>query len=235
MKKIVIMLALLCAAHLSAQSVLQQFVVVSRGVGTVSDMDLPGPTAEGSTLIAMPYEFTPGVKVVSVTDNAPAGGNTYKQVPGSVASCDGALLDLWYCEKCNPGVTELKFHLSGHTQMSLNGFLEVSGLETTSVLDGEGVHVNDGTRASDGTELGPKITTSANDFIVARYHSAPEPRPTAATAPWTFRPSYAYLSNSSPGAYQPTLTGKGTGKYCMGVAAFKNAASAPVTAQPSQK
>jgi len=117
----------------------------------------------------------------------------------------------------------------------LNAFLEVSGLEMSSVLDGEGAHVNDGTRAKDGSEAGPKIKTSANDFIVARYYSTPEPRPTAAPAPWVFKPSYAYVPNTSPGTYEPTLTGEGTGKYCMSVAAFKAAASAPVPPAASQK
>lgn len=235
MKKALIVLTVLCAARVFAQTVVQEFVAVSSGAKTVSDMDLKAPTAEGSTLIAMPFEFTPGIKVLSVTDNAPAGGNTYKEVPGSLASCGGALLDIWYCEKCNPGVTELKFHLSSHVQMSLNGFMEVSGLALSSVLDGEGVHVNDGSRAKDGSEVGPKVRTSANDFIIARYQSSPEPRPTAAAAPWVFKPSYAYLLNATPGTYEPTLTGEGTGKYCMGVAAFKSAAPAPVPPAPSQK
>jgi hypothetical protein len=235
MKNTLIVVTILCAVQVSAQTVVQQFVAISRGAGTVSDMDLDGPTAEGSTLIAMPFEFTPGIKVLSVTDNAPAGGNTYKQVPGSVASCAGALLDIWYCEKCNSGVTELKFHLSGHVQMSVNAFAEVSGLQMSSVLDGEGSHVNDGTRTSDGLEVGPKIKTSTNDFIIARYSSA-VPKPTAAPAPWILKPSYAYLLNGSPGTYEPTLTGGGTaGNYCMSVAAFKTAASAPVAPAASQK
>ncbi|HYW40751.1 MAG TPA: hypothetical protein VE957_21805 [Terriglobales bacterium] len=234
MKNTLIVLTILCAAQVSAQTVVQQFVAISRGAGTVSDMDLE-PTAEGSTLIAMPFEFTPGVKVLSVTDNAPAGGNTYKEVPGSVASCAGALLDIWYCEKCNAGVTELKFQLSGNVLMSLNAFVEVSGLQMSSVLDGEGAHVTDGTRTSDGLEVGPKIKTSANDFIIARFSSA-VPMPTAAPAPWIFKPSYAYLLNGAPGAYTPTLTGGGTaGNYCMSVAAFKAAASAPASPAASQK
>ncbi len=236
MKKTLIVLAILYAAQVSAQTVVQQFVAISRGAGTVSDMDLE-PTAEGSTLIAMPFEVTPGIKVLSVTDNAPAGGNTYKEAPGSVASCSGALLDIWYCEKCNPGVTELKFHLSGHVQMSVNTFVEVSGLQMSSVLDGEGAHVTDGTRTSDGVELGPKITTLAKDFIIARYSSPfSVPLPTAAPAPWTFKPAYIYLLTGTPGAYTPTLTGGGTGgNYCMSVAAFKAAASAPVPPEASQK
>jgi hypothetical protein len=230
MKKILTVLALLCAVQVSAQKVVQQFVAVSRGAGTVSDMDLDA-TTEGSTLIAMPFQLSPGIKVLSVTDNAPAGGNTYKQVPGSAASCQGQFLSIWYCEKCNPGVTELKFHLSGHTQASFNGFLEISGLEASSVLDGEGAQITDGTRGNDGVEAGPKLKTSAKDFIVARFSSA-LPLPTAAPAPWFFKPSYAYLLDADPGTYQPTLTGKGTGgNYCMGVAAFKAAASAPAASQ----
>jgi hypothetical protein len=234
MKNTLIVLTILCAAQVSAQTVVQQFVAISRGAGTVSDMDLE-PTAEGSTLIAMPFEFTPGIKVLSVTDNAPSGANTYKEVPGSVASCAGAFLGIWYCEKCNAGVTELKFHLSGHVVASLNAFLEVSGLQSSSMLDGEGVHVTDGTRTSAGLEVGPKIKTSANDFIVARFSSA-MPLPTAVSAPWYFKPSYVYQLNASPGTYEPTLSGKGTGgNYCMGVAAFKAAAAstpAPPAASP---
>lgn len=234
MKHTLIVLVIFCASAMPAQTVVQQFVIVSRGARTVSDMDLEA-TAEGSTLISMPFEVTPGIKVLSVTDNAPAGSNTYKQVPGSVASCSGASLDIWYCEKCSAGVTELKFHLSGHTQMSVNTFIEVSGLETSSPLDGEGAHVTDGTRGKDGVEAGPKIKTSANDFIVARY-SSDVPTPEATPAPWILKPGYAYLLNGSAGDYQPTLSGKGTdGKYCMSVAAFKTAAPAPAPPATSQK
>ena len=78
----------------------------------------------GSVLIAMPVQLSPDIKVISVTDNAPAGGNTYKQVVGATASCGKKSLEIWYCENCNPEVTELKFHLSGHVRASLNGFFE---------------------------------------------------------------------------------------------------------------
>jgi hypothetical protein len=234
MKNTLIVLAILCAARVSAQTVVQQFVAISKGAGTVSDMDLQ-PTIEGSTLIAMPLELTPGIKVLSVTDNAPDGGNTYKEVSGSAASCQGQFLSIWYCEKCNSGVTELKFHLSGRTVASLNAFLEVSDLRSSSVLDGEGVHVTDGTRTSAGLEVGPKIKTSASDFVVARFSSA-MPAPTEVSAPWSFKPSYVYLLNAAPGTHQPTLSGKGTGgNYCMGIAGFKAAASAPPSPAASEK
>jgi hypothetical protein len=228
MKKILILLLALSAASfsaatLSAQTIVQQFVALSSG-GAVSDMDLEA-TAEGSTLIAMPFPLTPGLKVESVTDNAPAGGNTYKQVPGSVASCDGKSLGIWYCEKCNPGVTELKFHLSGRSGGVINAFVEVSGLASTSVLDGDGVHVTDGTRTKEGSEVGPEIKTTAKDFIIARYFTAPPP-PTGVTPPaWSLTPSYAFVQSGEPGSYQPTLRGGGAdGKFCMSVAAFKTAA-----------
>jgi hypothetical protein len=234
MKNTLIVLAILCAARVSAQTVVQQFVAISKGAGTVSDMDLQ-PTVEGSTLIAMPLELTPGIKVLSVTDNAPDGGNIYKEVSGSAASCQGQSFSIWYCEKCNSGVTELKFHLSGHTVASLNAFLEVSDLRSSSVLDGEGVHVTDGTRTSAGLEVGPKIKTSANDFIVARFSSA-MPLPSEVSAPWSFKPSYVYLLNAAPGTYQATLSGKGTGgNYCMGIAGFKAAAPAPPSPAASEK
>jgi len=208
-------------------------MAISAGSGTVSDMDLE-PTAEGSTIIAMPYQLTPGVKVLSVTDNAPAGGNTYKLVPGASSFCGGKQMDIWYCEKCNPGVTELKFHLSARPQGSLNGFLEVQGLEMSSVLDGEGVHLNDGTPAA-GQQVGPKITTNASDFIVARYFTDP-PMP-AGVIPdtWKFDASYLYTKGPA-GNYQPALTGGGSsGKFCMSIAAFKVAASTPASPPAPQK
>src|SRR5579864_3973929 len=167
------LLALSTPVYLTAQTVVQKFVALSSGAGTVSDLDLAQPTGEGSLLIAMPLLLTPDVKVESVTDNAPGGGNTYKQVPGSSSSCQKQSLDIWYCENCKPGAIELKFHHSGHVRASMNAFIEVSGITLSSVLDGTGAHVSDGAATSDGLLHGPKISTRAKDFIVARYFSTP--------------------------------------------------------------
>jgi hypothetical protein len=190
-------------------------------------MDLK-PTAPGSVLIAMPLLLSPGVKVLSVTDNAPGGGNTYKQVPGTDASCATQALSIWYCEKCNPDVTELKFHLSDHVTASINAFIEVSGVASTSSLDGSGTHLTDGTATSEGSQVGPSIKTTGEDFIVARYFST-VPLPTGVTPEaWKYTTSYVYMLNGAAGTYQPTLTGaKAASKYCMSVAAFKIAPSVP--------
>jgi hypothetical protein len=224
--KFLMLLLLGGAIQSPAQTILQQQFAVSSMPAPVSDMDLPKPTRKGSTLVAMPGPMSPGVKVLSVTDNAPAGGNTYKQVPGAASSCGTAeSLDIWYCEGCNEGVTELKFHLSGGARRSINVFLELSDMAQSSVLDGSGAHVNDGTRSKTGAEVGPAITTTAKDFVVARYYSD-NPIPTAVTPEtWTYKTTYAYATNAPAGPYQPTLTGPGsTGSYCMSVAAFKTAA-----------
>ncbi|MFZ0198219.1 MAG: hypothetical protein WB523_04840 [Candidatus Sulfotelmatobacter sp.] len=227
MKKRFLILLLMCGGfELSAQNIVQQFAAISAGEATTSDMDLE-PTAKGSTLIGMPLQLTPGVKVLSVTDNAPAGGNTYKLAAGARSSCPDGLLDIWYCENCNPGVTELQFHLSSHTKASLNSFLEVSNLSASSVLDGNGEQLSSGIANSEGQEVGPTITTTATDFIVARFFStAPYPKGVI-PAPWVFKPSYAYMADAPAGAYQPTLTGGKAGNtFCMSVAAFKIAGSA---------
>ena len=225
-KNLLVFLLLWGGVELSAQTVLQQFAAVSSGAGTVSDMDLPEPTAKGSVLIAMPLQISPDVKVLSVTDNAPTGGNTYKQIAGATSSCTKQSLEIWYCENCNPDVTELKFHLSGHVRASINGFMEVSGLALSSVVDGSGVHLSDGAATKAGLEVGPSITTTAKDFIVARYFSTP-PLPTAVTpAAWKYTTSFVYDLNEPPGTYQPTLTGgKAASDFCMGMAAFKAASS----------
>src|SRR5450755_1806356 len=118
-----IMLLLWGGLELSAQTLVQEFAAISKGSGMKSDLDVQ-PTAKGSTLIGMPFEMSPNVKVVSVTDNAPDGGNTYKKASGASSSCPEGPLDIWYCENCNPGVTELQFHLSGHVKASINSFLE---------------------------------------------------------------------------------------------------------------
>ncbi|MGA7574348.1 MAG: hypothetical protein WCA97_10225 [Terriglobales bacterium] len=219
---ILLLLVLSGGLQLSAQTVVQQFAAVSSGAGVVSDMDLPDPTAEGSVLIAMPELLTPDVKVLSVTDNAPAGGNTYKQVSGAVSSCAKAPIDIWYCERCNPGVTELKFHLSGHVRASINSFLEVSNLALPAALDGSGAQISDGKVTSSGLEVGPSIKTTATDFVIAAYSSI-NPRPTGVTpVAWTFKPTYVYQLNAAPGTYQPTLTGsKAGGNFCTSIAAFK--------------
>jgi hypothetical protein len=190
-------------------------------------MDLVRPTGKGSVLIAMPALLSPDVRVLSVTDNAPDGGNTYKQVPGSNSSCAKKSVDIWYCENCNSGVTELKFHLSGHVKASINAFLEVSGMALSSVLDGSGAQLSDGTGTSEGQYVGLSTATTAQDFIIARYFSTP-PIPTGVTpAAWTYTTTYVYVQNGRPGIYQPTLTGgRPAGDFCMSLAAFKTAASA---------
>ena len=236
MKERVLMVVLLVwgGVGLSAQTIIQQFTAVSSGAGTISDLDLADPTLKGSILIAMPLELSPDIKVMSVTDNAPDGGNTYKQISATVASCAKQALDIWYCENCNPGVTELRFHLSGHVRASLNSFLEVSNLALSSMVDGSGAHISDGTITKDGVAVGPSITTTAKDFIIARYF-ATAPLPTGVTpAAWHYNASYVYALDAPPGTYQPTLTGgKAAGNFCMGMAAFKTAA--PVTsAEPSK-
>lgn len=221
---------LLCAAAtpLSAQTITQQFAAISAGAAQVSDMDLPNPTAEGSVLIAMPMQLSPDVTIVSITDNAPDGGNIYKPVPGAASSCAKRALEIWYCEKCKGGVTELKFHLSAHVRASINGFMEVSGLAVPAALDGNGISLNDGVATGAGAFVGPTMKTSAKDFVIARYFADP-PIPSGVTpAVWTYKSSYAYGLNLAPGAYQPTLTGgKAGGAFCMSMAAFRVADASP--------
>ena len=237
--RILILLFFWGAVDLSAQTIVQQFASISQthgdyssGPGSVSDMDLEA-SGKGNLLIAMPgLVLSPGVKVLSVTDNAPDAGNTYRQVPDAISSCgDNGPLDIWYCENCKPGVTELKFHFSGRARASINTFLEVSNMASSSVLDGNGAHVSDGTATSAGLEVGPSITTTATDLIIARYLSG-DPNPTGVTpAAWTHKPSYAYVLNGPPGTYQPTLTGgKAASSFCMSVAAFKTAGATAVSA-----
>jgi hypothetical protein len=170
----------------------------------------------------MPTILSPGMKVLSVTDDAPDGGNTYKQVPGAFSSCANKAVDIWYCENCKPGVTELKFHITDDARGVISSFLEVSNMALSSVLDGSGAHVSDGTATSGGLQVGPSITTTAKDFIIARFFPA-APLPTGVTpVSWTYNPSYVYLLNAPPGTYQPTLTGgKAAGSFCMSMAAFK--------------
>jgi hypothetical protein len=218
MTKMLIFLFLLGSFSLQAQTIVQEHFAVG-GVSHISDMDVPNPTSPGSTLIAMPGPMSPDVTVTSITDNAPAGGNIYKQVPGAASSCGRESLDIWYCEKCNPGVTELKYHFSGHV-MSVNAFLEVADLALTSPIDGNGVHVTNGTGSSTGVETGPAIKTTATDFIVGRYFSAEAP--TGVTpSPWTMRTTYVFATNAPTGAHQPTLTGAPASNFCMSLAAFK--------------
>jgi hypothetical protein len=234
-KNLLVVFLLFCAAAaLSAQTVVQQFISISKAGAQVSDNDLPEPSSPGSTLIAMPMLLHPDPKadvtIVSVTDNAPAGGNTYKLVPGSASSCSKQSLGIWYCENCNPGVTELKFHLSGSVQASIDAFLEVSGLLSTSVLDGDGAHISDGTATKEGVVAGPSLKTTANDLIIALYFATP-PLPTGVSpAVWKYTKSYVYQLNGAPGEYKPTLTGGNPGgNYCVSMAAFK---VAPPVAPP---
>jgi hypothetical protein len=226
MKKLLVLLLLLGGLELQAQTIVQEIFNVG-GASHVSDMDVPKPTRPGSTLIAMPGPMSTSVKVMSITDNAPSGSNLYKQVPGAASSCGKQSLDVWYCEKCNPGVTELKYHFSGHV-MSVNTFLEVADLALSSPVDGSGANVTEGTGSSDGVEAGPAIKTTATDFIIARYASAAAPS-AVTPAPWTLKSTYVYAANAAMGTHQPTLTGGGAaGNFCMSMAAFKTTASGSV-------
>jgi hypothetical protein len=232
-KEFLILLLLWGGTELSAQTIVQQITAVSQGA-YVAPLELKEATVKGSVLIAMPMVLTPGIRVVKVTDNAPDDGNTYQKIAGAAASCANKFVDIWYCENCKPGVTELKFYLSDPASLSVNAFLEVSNLATSSVVDGSGAQVSDGAATSGGLEVGPSITTTAKDFIIARYSSIP-PFPTGVTpAAWTHNPSYVYALNAPAGTYQPTLTGGKAGdNFCMGMAAFKTAA--PVAgSQPSK-
>jgi hypothetical protein len=226
MKKTVLMMLLLWAAKSPAQTILQQFAAVSSGAGVVSDMDLPQTSSEGSLIIVMPSQLTAGIKVESVTDDAPGGSNIYKRADDANASCAAKPIEIWYCEKCKAGVNELKFHLSAHTQASINVFLEVSNLAQSSVLDGA-AHVSDAVANAKGVEPGPRIVTSATDFVIARFVG--QSRPTAVTPEtWTYKTSYVYGLNMPAGTHQPTLTGGKAGdSFCMSMAAFKTAVPVP--------
>lgn len=202
-------------------TIVQHVVAVSRGAGTVSDMDI-SPTAKGSILIAMPMQLSPGIKVLSVTDDAPDGGNTYKQLSGSTSSCAKQSMEIWYCESCKEGVTELKFHLSDHVRGSINALLEVSGLAFPAVPDGKGAQISDGVVSKTGSLAGPSIKATMTDFVIDRYFAEP-PLPTAVTPSiWTYNTSYAYAMSIPLNTYQPTLTGgKPLSNFCMSMAAFK--------------
>ena len=235
MKKLLILLFLLGGFQLQAQTLVQEIFNVG-GASHVSDMDVPKPTKPGSTLIAMPGPLSPGVKVLSITDNAPAGSNLYKQVPGAASSCGKEALDIWYCESCNAGVTELKYHFSGHV-MSVNTFLEVADLAMTSPVDGSGVNITDGTGTKEGVEVGPSIKTTATDFIVARYFSSTPPSNGVTPAPWALKSTYVYAVNAPSGTHQPKLNGaEADSNFCMSMAAFKTTAGQPPasTAKDSQ-
>jgi hypothetical protein len=184
-------------------------------------MELKEPTSKGNVLVAMSMMISPGVRVVSVTDDAPGGSNLYKKIEGASSSCANKFNDIWYCENCKAGATVVTFEQS-EGSASIISFLELSNMESTSVLDGSGAHVSDGATSA-GLEVGPSIKTSATDFIVANYF----PPPSAVTpAAWTFSPSFSYVKDAPAGTYQPTLTAKAAGSFCIGMAAFRTAAPA---------
>jgi hypothetical protein len=218
-KKLLILSLLLGGAGLCAQTIVQQSTILSQGSAGLSLIELEKPTGKGNILIAMSTVLSPGISVVSVTDD---GGNVYKKIEGASASCANKLVDIWYCEKCKAGVTEVKFNMS-QPSMIVNSFLEVSDLAASSPVDGS-AHVSDGTATGVGQEVGGSIRTTAKDFILALYFPT-APRPTGVTpSAWTFNPSYVFVKSAAPGTYQPTLTGaKPSGPFCMGMAAFKTA------------
>jgi hypothetical protein len=230
-KELLLLLFFWGGVQLSAQTIVQQLTVLSQG-SAIQPLVLKQPTGKDNLLIAMSTIISPGTRVVKVTDDAPGGGNTYQEVSDAASSCANRLIDIWFCENCKAGVNELKFYLSDATIGSVNSFLEVSGMALSSVVDGRGAHVSDGTVTSAGEEVGASITATAKDFIIARYF--PTAPPTGVTpAAWTYNPAYVYMLNARPGTYQPTLTGgKAGGSFCMSMAAFKTAASAAAVSPP---
>jgi hypothetical protein len=229
-KKLMTLSLLLGASYSSSygQTLRQEFVSIGAPADVI-DMDLPKPSAQGSVLIAMPGPLTPGIKVTSVTDNK---GDTFKEVRGATSTAEGKSLQIFYCENCHPDVVELKFHMSAFAKLgSINTFLEVSGLALSSVLDGSGVQVSDGKATSDGLELGPSVTTTAKDFVIARYASA-SPLPKGVTPEaWTYKTTHIYLQKAPTGTYQPKLTGAAAGSnFAMSMAAFKASDTAATSA-----
>lgn len=222
MKKTILILSLLLwgGVALSAQTIVQQLTSLSQGAHD-SLMELKEPTSKGSLLIALSTIVSPGVRVLTVTDDAQGGSNVYKKIAGASSSCANKFIDIWYCENCKPGATVVTFHQT-EASASVISFLEVSNMASSSVLDGSGAQVSDGTATSAGLELGPSFKTTATDFIVSAYFPPPSGLTSAA---WKFSPSFAYAQNEPPGTYQPTLTGaKPNGNFCIGVAAFKTGA-----------
>ncbi len=227
--KLLLLLLVCGGVKVSAQTVLQDFVSIG-APAEVIDMDLPKPSAKGSVLIAMPGPLTEGVKVISIVDNK---GNTYKEIPGATSSATGKSLQIWYCENCAEGVTELKFRMSRFAKLgSINGFVEVSNVALSSSLEGS-AQVSDGKATSDGLEAGPSITTSARAFLIARYASD-SPLPKGVNpAPWTYKTTHVYLEGGAPGTYQPKLTGATAGSnFAMSMAAFKARDGAADAANP---
>jgi hypothetical protein len=228
-KKLLVFLLLMGGVELSAQTIVQQFVSLTRAEALQPHIDIL-PTHAGSLIIVMPGPLNSGITVVSVEDNATTGSSTYKQVPGAASSSTGrnSALDIWYCENCNAGATEIKINLSAPAKGSMNAFLEVSNMALSSALDGGGVNLSNGTGSSAGLEVGPSITSTAKDFVIARYVST-FTSPTGVTpAAWTYKSTYVYMLNGPAGTYQPTLTGASPGaSFCMSMAAFKIGTTVP--------
>jgi hypothetical protein len=235
--KLLVFLLLLGGVELRGQTIVQQFVSLTRAQTLQPHIDI-SPTRAGSLIIVMPGPLSSDIKVVSVTDNATAGDKTYKQVDGAASSSTGmnSALDIWYCEKCKGGATEIKINLSAPAKGSMNAFLEVANMASSSALDGSGVNLTNGTGSSAGLEVGPSLTTTATDFIIARYVST-FTSPTGVTpAAWTYKSTYVYIPKAPAGTYQPTLTGASpAASFCMSMAAFKIAASVPRSASGATK
>lgn len=111
--------------------------------------------------------------VSSITDN---GGtpNTYVQVTSArgLEAAGGRWCDIWYAKNSNGGATTVTLTVGAtNTNRKIIMVWEVSGIDTTSPLDGNGTHVNDG--AATTTPLGAAITTTnANDFLAAALRTA---------------------------------------------------------------
>lgn len=185
----------------------------------------------GNLIVVAVAGGIPTDTVSSITDNG-GSHNTYTQVASARATTTaGRFCDLWYAKNSNSGATSVTATVGNtSTVRKVIEVWEVSGANTSSPLDGNGVATNNGAQSGTVATATGITTTNANDFIAAfcRTNGA-----VASEHDGTFTLNditggsngASSVIVSSTGTYTPAWNDNSGTEFCASIAAFKQASA----------
>jgi hypothetical protein len=211
-------LALVLLTTLSwAQAALVQSAANATGSNSIAVTISASGTAHLLAVLIVSADSTNTVS--SVADDV---GNIYHQAAGARSSFtggDNAFSDIWYAENSIPGATTVTVICSSGASFTLAEVFEVSGIVTSSSLDGSGVNASNA--AASGTSgTGPSFTASTTDFILTGGDLSGY---TAISSPWTMDADGdgGYILNGAAGTFQPVFTLTSGIPFSASLAGFK--------------
>jgi hypothetical protein len=124
--------------------------------GSSSTIAFSGGTAGGNLVVVMNADMGT-VSVTSVTDDK-GSCSGYTQVPSSTT----ARSDAWYCNNVTAGATIITVNYSGSSASGGGVIYEISGQETSSVVDA----TNTASNSSSSSPNGAAVTTATANTII---------------------------------------------------------------------